>query len=514
VRRNTFPEFRFWARNAPPAHFVATSLVVLALIAIAGWLLIPDDSARTGVPAVAGGAESLGGDRMDPKSSDAATHQGDIGSTPVEGAAPTDDAIAGSVTTSVLSGTQAKGGCVSPPGSARGVGATEVRVVIGLTAIVGPAANTLFDLPEPAEQRSFFEAAIRGINREGGIACRPLVAEYVEANPADESQMMQLCRDIADRNVFAVLDTGSFASRPAVLTCFGQNKVPFFGAYFITESSRTQFYPYQFGFYTKEQLYKNTAFGLRDLGFFDPKNGFVKLGFIYRDCERQAINAFRTWIREAGVPDAQLVPYNVGCPATFASEADLAQAVLTFQREGVTHVTTANFVGDMFRFTGHAEQQRFRPRYGLPEEALVSISSSRTRAPNPDNMANALAITLSREGENHTPGMAPSGGSMRCNGYLKNAGLRPTWESHSIAGNACNQLWMLQGALSRATELSRTALQPGLQRTASIDFSFPQGPNEFTGRNVTTGGQFWRVVQFMRDCDCWRVIQRDFRRGF
>ena len=87
-------------------------------------------------------------------------------------------------------------------------------------------------------------------------------------------------------------------------------------------------------------------------------------------------------------------------------------------------------------------------------------------------------------------------------------------ESPANAGHACDQLWMLQAALTNAPELSPAALPAGLQRAKSIDFSFPQGPNDFTGNGVTTGGQFWRAAQFMPDCDCWRVIQRDFKRGF
>ena len=70
-----------------------------------------------------------------------------------------------------------------------------------------------------------------------------------------------------------------------------------------------------------------------------------------------------------------------------------------------------------------------------------------------------------------------------------------------------------RAALSRAPQLSATALTAGLQAAKSIDFSFPQGPNDFSGNRVTTGGQFWRVAQFMTSCKCWRVVQHDFRRG-
>ena len=64
---------------------------------------------------------------------------------------------------------------MSPPGKAKGVNDGEVRVAIALVDIVGPAGNSLFDLPPPAEQRAYFEAVVNGINRGGGIACRRLV---------------------------------------------------------------------------------------------------------------------------------------------------------------------------------------------------------------------------------------------------------------------------------------------------------------------------------------------------
>jgi hypothetical protein len=87
------------------------------------------------------------------------------------------------------------------------------------------------------------------------------------------------------------------------------------------------------------------------------------------------------------------------------------------------------------------------------------------------------------------------------------------YEVPANAGHACDQLWMLQAALGLASDLAPTALAAGLQRAKSIDFSFPQGPNDFSANGVTTGGQFFRVAQFMPTCKCWQLVQRDFRRG-
>src|SRR5207237_4730147 len=143
-------------------------------------------------------------------------------------------------------------------------------------------------------------------------------------------------------------------------------------------------------------------------------------------------------------------------------------------------------------FSSDAEQQKFRPRYGMPDEALQQVATG-SRQPDANNIANALLVTLSRDGEQQTPGMAPTPGTQKCNAYRQAAGLKPVYQVPANAGHACDQLWMLQAAVSRAPQLSVTAIQAGLQRTKGIDFSFPQGPNDFSGNRVTTGGQFCRA---------------------
>ncbi|HUR76873.1 MAG TPA: ABC transporter substrate-binding protein [Acidimicrobiales bacterium] len=517
-----FQEFRLWAHRAPAGERAATGVVALVVMALLVSLMAPsgkDMSAERDLSALGHrGVQRDTTDTTDVGSGDDVELTGSEvgGETRTGGTGATISGRTGTSGSGTPIGSSQDGGpagCISPPGKARGITDKEVKVIVVLTEIFGPAANDQFDVPTPEEARADFEAAINGINKEGGVACRKLVAQYVNANPIVEESMMRQCRDFAEADVFAIVDTGSMATRPAVLSCLGQNKMPYFGAFYITEALRQQFYPYIYSFYTKELLYKDTAFALRDVGFFDAAKGFKKLGFVYRDCEKEAITAFRKWIKEAGVPDALVVPYNLNCPAVFASETDMAQAINTFQRQGVTHVIPANAQGDIARLTAHAEQQEFRPKWGVPDEALLSIATG-SRAPDPKNFANAIAVTLARDGEQDTPGMTPTAGTQRCNAYRKVAGLPPVYDVPANAGHACSQLWMLQGALNNAPELSVTAIQVGLQRTKSIDYSFPQGVNDFTAARVTTGGQFYRVAQFTPDCTCWRVIQRDFKRGF
>ena len=73
---------------------------------------------------------------------------------------------------------------------------------------------------------------------------------------------------------------------------------------------------------------------------------------------------------------------------------------------------------------------------------------------------------------------------------------------------------MFDAAVDNASSIAREALPAGLQKTGSIDFSFPQGPNSFVGKGVTTAGQFWRPTQFVETCGCWRVIDGTYRKAY
>jgi len=404
--------------------------------------------------------------------------------------------------------------CVSPPGAARGVTATQIKLAIAVVEVVGPAANSLFGLPSGDEQIAAYQAVIDETNRAGGIACRKVVATFLKVNPADANSMHQQCLDIANSGVYAVLDAGSYASRTTEpLTCFAQHKVTYFGAYLTPEWQAQQLYPYIFSFGTFEGVYRDTAFALRDMGFFDPAKGFKKLGYLYQTCDKRKVSVYTTALHQAGVTDAQIVPYDLGCPTAFSSPSDLTQAVLKFRNNGVTHVTEAGALGDMANYTKISEQQGFRPKYGLPDEALVQISYGAQRA-DPNNINGAIAITDSRNGENTTPGLPLAPGTVRCNAIYSARHLRSTYEEPSGAGNSCSLTWMFQAAFEHAPNIDPTAIGIGLQRAKSVEFSFPQGPNDFSADRITRGGQFWRALEYRASCQCWQVINPVFRPSF
>jgi hypothetical protein len=535
-----FQEFRLWARRAPVGERAAAGVAAVLALVLFAWLLVPaggDDAELAtfggGAGAAVGGTETGGGGGAGGAGTSGSGNGGGSGATGTGvaitgggggggggaggagagggGAAP--DGGGGAAPEGGQAPPAAEGAqCPPAPDGVRGVSEGEIKVAGILTDIVGPAANDLFGIPSVEQQRAYFDATLKAINAEGGIACRQVALQLYRGNPTDRNALQRLCLEIVQAGHFVVLDTGSYAAFPQK-QCFAQNGVPYFGGYFLYRDEQQAFFPFLFNLQMMEPLHRNTVFGLKELGFFDAGQGFKKLGFLHQSCNPSTIKNIQQALGEVGITGDKVVPYDLGCPSVFASPADLSQAVLTFQRQGVTHVSVFDSVGDFTNFTNVAEQQRFRPRYGIPDEALISISYG-NQPPNPNQLDNALAITSARNGEERTPGSQPSEGTQRCNAIYEGAGIGNVYELKSLAGNMCNQWWMIRAAANNAPSLQPDALAAGLQRAGSIETSFPTGPMDWSREGTTTGGQFWRPAKFEKGCACWKLVAPEFRPSF
>jgi hypothetical protein len=373
--------------------------------------------------------------------------------------------------------------------------------------IAGPAADSTFGIAAPDQQRADYDAILDSINKAGGIACRKVVAQYYNVNPADQNDQQSKCLSAVQAQPFVVVDPGSYSFTSPM--CFPQHHLPYFGGFFNTIKQSHDAYPYLFNLGTYDHLYRDTVLGFAERGAFDPAKGFKKLGFFYRDCHTQLVSQELAAFHEAGLRDDQIVTYDFGCPSAFTSPSDIQAAILKFKSAGVTHATAVYAYGDLANFTNIAQQQGFKPQYLLADDGIIAISYGNLR-PNPANIANALAITSGRYAEERTPGMQPTAGTAACDAIYRAHGLKPTYQLDPEAGNACNELWMIKAGAEHAPVLSAETLATGLQRARSVDFSYPNGPNDFSGAQVTLGGQFWRVTQYFPDCSCWRVIDPTF----
>jgi hypothetical protein len=512
-----FQELRLWARRAPVRQRVSAATGALVVTAVLAWLLVPSsgDSPKNTV--------SAGNATGDTSATTLMLTAPDVTGSTVP--TPSGAGAAGGTTVKKGSGGAAgataspggvfipQPGCVSPPGSARGITGQQVKVGVGITELAG-GLNNFFGIPDPAVQTADFEAVFADLNKNGGVACRKIVPTYYKIDPTSTSGMHQTCLDVAAAGQYAMIDTGSLGSvTTEPVQCLADHKVAYFGAYYLEKAFIQSVYPYAFTFYTYQALYHDTIYALKDRGFFSSVSAAHKLGFLYRSCYPDALAAFKADLKAVGIADANISGYDLGCPQVFAPVSDLQRAILQFQRDGVDHLTEANALGDWPNFTTAAQKQNFKPAYGLPDEALVSIAYG-SQPPDADNMANAITVTESRDAEERTPGMTKTPGTVRCDNILKGAKQQGVYEQPAGAGNACDQVWMFQQALNHAPSVSPESLTTGLQRTKSIDWSYPQGPNDFTGNRVVTGGQFWRTAQFFRACSCWRLIDQNFHPSY
>ena len=389
--------------------------------------------------------------------------------------------------------------------------ATQIKIAFVLINLVVTAGNGAFGVPPASTQQIEAQLAVNSINASGGVACRSLVPEFFTGDPVDESQLQQMCLQIAQAGVFAVIDVGAFSQFPAAQDCLPQHQIPIFMGLALPNTQLSQNYPYMFGGMSLDTLDRNTVFALKALGFFS--NGFKKLGLIYRSCIPQVNSELKGWLGQVGVSSSLISTYDVGCPAVTASPSTLAQAVLQFQQAGVTNVMIDQFASEFADFTNIAQSQNFYPKYGIPDNAIIPITYG-SSGPSYKEIANAVAITSDRYGEEHTPGMAPTAGTAKCNA-IDQAGGQPTvYNNDGVGGDLCDLVWEIAAATDHAPSIKRTALAAGLQATGSIDYSYPMGPDNFSGPNVTVGGQFWRPDQFFTSCNCWRLTNQTFQPSY
>lgn len=511
-----FQQFRLWARRAPAGERVLAAVGAgLAALAI-GWLLVPasDTGPTETVLSGSSGTASPGTASSELGSAAAAPEQSAGGATAEAGGATTASTVAAAGgATGAAANRTTDGGCVSPPGSDQGITATHIKIAILMFNIAGPdTANEAFGLPSVSMQKELWELGFKYINDSGGVACRKLVPLFYTVNPYDQNQWQATCLDVVEAKPFIVIDQA--AIYPAFLACYPQHQLPFLNGSQISKLELEKYYPYVFAVGEWDRAYRNTVMALNQRGFFSPENGFKKLGYFYQDCDPEIPGKFQGWLGELGLTSDKVVTQNLGCPGIYGNAANVQQAVLKFQQNGVTHVTQTGATGDFITFTKVAEQQRYRPKYGIPDEGIAAVSYG-TNPPDYNNLVDAIAITNARYAEERTPNYAPSPGTVKCNAFMTANGQKPSYQQPlGQGGTTCNFVWLIAAMVNHAPSLQRTSLAAGLQAAKSIDYSYPWGPGDYTGPRVTVSGQFWRPFQFMKNCNCWTVIDANFKPSF
>jgi hypothetical protein len=282
---------------------------------------------------------------------------------------------------------------------------------------------------------------------------------------------------------------------------------------FLLRSEVQQYSPYlisEQGAY--DTLYRDFLFAARDNGYFDSAKGFRKAGILQRSCAPETPRNVEALLKQLNVATSK---YDVGCPDAFATPAQLTQAVLQFKSDGVTVVIPVDTgATELPNFTKIAQQQGFRPKYALADDGVVATTQQSQNAPDAANFDGSVAFTNMRYGEENS-GFAADASTERCNKIMSSIG-QPDVRKQKVGfgGIACNQVWMFVDAVSHTDVISRATLAGGLSRSGRLDRPYPDGPADFGQSAGAVGGQFWRTVQWHRDCGCWKVLDRAWKPNY
>ena len=520
-----FQEFRLWARRAPVGERAAAgvaALIVVALLALARGarrrrLRRRDLDVRSAARPAAQGPPGPG--RRRPPSAGESTDAGGGAGAAVgrhrRRSAPAGGGGAGSARGRGRARRPPAEGCVSPPGAPRAItrrrGAGRHRADARSSG--RPPTRCSTSRPRPRREADF-EAAIAGINAEGGVACRKLVAAVRQREPGQRGRDDAAVPGPRRRRTCSPSSTPARSPRgrrcsPASASSRCRTSAPSSSPRRPgSSSSRTCSASTR-----RSSVYRST--GVRPPGprVLRPGQGLQEA----RASSTATARGRRSTPSGAGsARPASLTPRS--CPTTSAARR-CSPTRPTWPRpssrsssQGVTHVVAGNFQGDIARFTAHAEQQGFRPKYGFPDEALLSIASgkpsprSRQHRQRPRPSPSAARPRTTRRAWRRPA--APSGATPTepWPACRRSTTWRPTPATPATSCGCSKPPWAGRPSC-RPPACRRACSGPGRSTSPSRRARTTSPAGRHHRRPVLPGGPVHP------DCTCWRVIQPDFRRG-
>ena len=381
--------------------------------------------------------------------------------------------------------------------------------------LAGPIGNNAAGQASADDLTKFAQSLLADVSSRGGLSCRTPTAKFYKVNPIGADQGRNACLQIIQDHPAMAVDAGGFAFPQSAYACVPQQKIPMVTASAILTSEAAKFAPYlaappaDLG-----TVMRDTALGLRDVGWFDTAKGFKKLGLLYDECAPEVNKQLDDALARARITSAQISKYTFACPqGGFASPAQMAQAVSQHRSAGVTHVIAPTGGGSFKSYAATASQQGYRPQYALSDYQGGVITAGTATGPDPSSIDGALDMTPGTFGMQTTPGLALDAGTRRCQGLAKKAGFSPEIVFMG-GGGLCNLIWTLEAAFNHARALTPDAILPGLFGIGPLQFSWPQVDSTFKPPSKYYGGDTWWPIQYHKDCTCWRVLDAKRRPSY
>ena len=517
-------QLRLWWRRASSGDRLAATLALALVIALAAWVLTPTNSGKRSTSLRAGATDVAG----EPNGGGGAAGGAGTGSGAAVGGTGGSAGAAAARGTASRAGGQAQSGglanarnaatgapCPATPKGAAGVTDKSISLDVAVLDLAGPIGNNAAGQASADDLSKFGQTVLDDINARGGMACRPATAKFIKVNPIGADQGRNACLQIVQDHPAVALDGGGFAFPQSAYDCIPQQKIPMVTLSWILTSEATKFAPYlatpvgDLG-----TLMRDTAFGLRDVGWFDPAKGFKKLGILEDECAPEVNKQLDDALAKVGFTGAQISKYTFACPqGGFASPADMAQAASQHRAAGVTHVLPLTGGGSQKSYVAAAAQTGYHPQYAFTDYQGAVITAGSATGPSASDIDGALDMTSGKFGMEKTPGFPVDAPTKRCQDLAVKAGLSPGMVFQG-GGGICALFWTVEAALNHAPALTPDAMLPGLFGAGPLQLAWPEADTVFKPPSKYYGGDTWWPIQFHKECACWHVLDPNRRPSY
>lgn len=503
-----------WMDEASRRERRTSAVVIVVVVGLVTAALVPEPPARSNALDASGlpGVEYDAG----PGTSALVAEAGGGGQR-VPSATATGAAAPGSATTApALAGSgdpgREVGATVPLRATDRGVAADAIKVGFGIIGWVS-AVDAGIVTGMRADVSEAIDAFVEHANDRGGVLGRRIEPVKVSPNLMSRDDQRQKCIELTEsEGVFAVVDSWAFwlETSSACITAEHQT-ILVSGSPGSADNVRLGF-PYAVSPYKDDnRKMKDLVVAAEAAGYFNPTQGFEKLGILADQCAPSILDApgdgLHARLEAAGVTSWS--EFRSGCEPTDADGSQ--QAVLQFRQDGVTHVLAVTRPPVVKGFLDAAAASQFFPEYFVGDY-LNLILGGLVDEYEPSGFDGALGVTQTHAGEGAVDKpLSPL--AQACSDILEEHGLPPiTSAPPDDLGDdlevleLCENFFLfLQVATAAGPELTRATWIDALPRVgefrgASTDLS------RFDRPGKTTGGETMKLVQWHRDCTCWKEL--------
>jgi ABC-type branched-subunit amino acid transport system substrate-binding protein len=434
---------------------------------------------------------------------------GAVGATGGEPAAGSGGPVGGDGTqASVPGGTDGStagtaGPAATGPLTGRGFTADAVRVGFAVQGTKDPGASLGLNV-DTGDQRAMVTALVSSVNSRGGIGGRNVVPVFYEtsASPDVNVTAQAACASWTedDHVAFAVSPSGFI--NDTLLQCLANRDTPLFAsgqiAFDQTDMDNYGAYLYLPSIVNQTRVASAWITRLQANGWA-ASGAKVALLRTNEPRDERFAAAVRTALAANGLALADEVVFPNELNGALAQ---MNSAVLRLRNEGITHILGAN-PGALFFMTA-AEQQGFRPRYGLTSDDALGLLLEPS-AP-PAQLHGALAIGW-MPGIDVTAAHDPGDmqGESACRDTLSAAGQHPAARAGEWVAQIFCDAFLLAERAGAAGDLTTAGLQRGVE-SVGTDFASALTFASRYGAGRHDGGAAVRDVAYDDACRCFEYF--------